>query len=43
MLPQVGIEPRAPDFDDLHAIVWANSLFDGNLRPLDPDIVMLCW
>ena len=29
MLPPVGVEPRAPDFDDLHAAVWVNSLFAG--------------
>ena len=41
MLPLVGIEPRASDFHALHDTVWANSLFAGRLRPLDPYIAML--
>ena len=41
MWPPVGIEPRASDFNALHATAWANSLFAGSLRPLDLYIVML--
>ena len=41
MLPLVEIEPRA--FHALHATVWANSLFAGSLRTLNPCIVMLYW
>ena len=43
MLPSVGIEPRAPDFHAPHANIWANSLFVGMSRSLDPYIVMLYW
>ena len=43
LLPPVGIEPRASGFHALHATVWANSLFAGSLRPLDPHIVILYW
>ena len=43
MLPPGRIEPRASDFHVLHATVWANSLFAGSLRPLDPYIATLYW
>ena len=32
----VGIEPKASDFHALHATIWANSLFAGSFRALDP-------
>ena len=43
MLPPVGVEPRASDFNVLHATVWANSLFAGSFRTLGPYIIMLYW
>ena len=43
MIPLVGVEPRASDFQPLHVTVWVNSLFAGSLRPLDPYIIMLYW
>ena len=36
MLYPVEVEPRTSDFYVLHATVWANSLFAGSLRLLDP-------
>ena len=43
MLPPVGIEPRTSNFNAVHATVWANSLFAGSLKPLNPYIVLLYW
>ena len=43
MLHPVGIEPRASNFNALHATVWTNPLFAGSIKPLDPYIVMLYW
>ena len=34
--PQMGVEPRSFYFHALHAIVGADSLFAGSLRPFDP-------
>ena len=43
MLTPVGIEPRVSHFNTLHTTVWANSLFAGSLKTLNPYIVMLYW
>ena len=43
MLPPVGVESRVSYFHALHVTIWANSLFAGSFRPLDPYMVMLYW
>ena len=39
----MGVEPKASDFQALHATDWANFPFAGSLRPLDPHTAMQIW
>ena len=41
MLPPLGSEPQAPDFQVLHATPHLTPLCAGSFSSLDPDVVML--
>ena len=43
MLPPMEIVPMASDFNDLHATIWANSLFSESIGAMYPHVVMLYW